>query len=95
MITYHNPCTPMFGTTCPPTPYIAAAIRAGAEWSPLPGDQMCACSVLGIPYPPDAEHETRVEAQARLLVAYDYEATEGCMRRWMPDHHDAGDEDRS
>ena len=58
-------------------------------------DRLLACRVLGIPFPqPPGEHE-RLNRLAVLLDRYDRDHLPYDVRRWLPDGHDPGDEDRS
>lgn len=59
------------------------------------GGRLLACRVLGIPYPQPPSERPRLDALAALLDSYDSNHQPFDPRRWLPDGHDPGDEDRS
>lgn len=69
-------------------------------WIPTPaevhaGSRLNACRALGLPYPPPVHLSLRVNVAAAQFDRYDQENPQGSWRRWMPDGHDPGDEDRT
>ena len=74
--------------------------KIGGEYTPAlaamasMGDRLCACRVLGIPYPPPRDMVEQVRDVAQALLDYDRAYPAWSWRRWTLDNHDPGDEDR-